>query len=107
MARHRAAETKTGMSRQAGTKFSRARNRDETETRYGSRFVNLVLAGVRAASVRLMTPTKEGRDEWWPPSDLFFLKHALEHGMTFAEVAGFLSRNERRINRASIVRMQL
>jgi hypothetical protein len=41
-----------------------------------------------------MTPTKQGRDEWWPPSDLFFLNHALEHGMTHAEVAGFLSRDE-------------
>jgi hypothetical protein len=38
--------------------------------------------------------TKQNRDEWWSPSDLFFLKHALEHGMTFAEVAGFLSRDE-------------
>jgi hypothetical protein len=38
--------------------------------------------------------TKQGRDEWWSPSDLFFLEHALEHGMTHAEVAGFLSRDE-------------
>jgi hypothetical protein len=41
-----------------------------------------------------MTTTKQSRDEWWSPSDLFFLTNALEHGMTFAEVAGFLSRDE-------------
>jgi hypothetical protein len=34
------------------------------------------------------------RDEYWLPSDLFFLKNAIEHGMTHAEVAGFLSRDE-------------
>jgi hypothetical protein len=41
-----------------------------------------------------MTTTKQSRDEWWVPSDLFFLKNALEHGMTYAEAAGFLSRDE-------------
>jgi hypothetical protein len=30
--------------------------------------------------------TKQNRDEWWSPSDLFFLKHALEHGMTLREM---------------------
>jgi hypothetical protein len=39
-------------------------------------------------------PTKQNRDEWWSPSDLFFLKDALKRGMTHAEVAGFLSRDE-------------
>jgi hypothetical protein len=28
------------------------------------------------------------------PADLFFLKNALEHGMTFAKVAAFPSRDE-------------
>jgi hypothetical protein len=41
-----------------------------------------------------MTTKKQSRDEWWSPSDLLFLKLALEHGMTHAEVAGFLSRDE-------------
>ena len=41
-----------------------------------------------------MTTTKQSRDEWWVPSDVFFLKNALEHGMTYAEAAGFLSRDE-------------
>jgi hypothetical protein len=36
----------------------------------------------------------QSRDEWWPPSDLFFLQDALLRGMTLAEVAGFLSRAE-------------
>jgi hypothetical protein len=38
----------------------------------------------------------QSRDEWWPPSDLFFLQDALLRGMTLAEVAGFLSRAEMR-----------
>jgi hypothetical protein len=42
----------------------------------------------------LMTTANQSRDEWWSPSDLFFLTNALEHGMTCAEVAGFLSRDE-------------
>jgi len=42
-----------------------------------------------------MTTTKQSRDEGWSPSDLLFLKLALERGMTHAEVAGFLlSRDE-------------
>ena len=39
---------------------------------------------------RFMTTANQSRDEWWAPADLFFLKHALQHGMTHAEVAGFL-----------------
>ena len=41
-----------------------------------------------------MTAVQQSRDEYWLPSDLLFLKLALEHGMTFAEAAGFLSRDE-------------
>jgi len=41
-----------------------------------------------------MTTIQKSRDEYWLPSDLFFLKAALDQGMTFAEVAGFLSRDE-------------
>jgi hypothetical protein len=40
----------------------------------------------------MMTTASESRDEWWSPSDLLFLKDALRRGMTYAEVAGFLSR---------------
>jgi hypothetical protein len=42
----------------------------------------------------LMTTAKQCRDSWWSPSDLFFLKDALKRGMTFVEVAGFLSKGE-------------
>jgi hypothetical protein len=38
-----------------------------------------------------MTATGQGRDGW---ADLFFLKNALERGMTCGDVAGFLSRGE-------------
>jgi hypothetical protein len=41
-----------------------------------------------------MTSAQQSRDEYWLSSDLFFLKAALEQGMTCAEVAGFLSRDE-------------
>jgi hypothetical protein len=42
-----------------------------------------------------MTNTaNQSRDEWWSPSDLFFLKDALGRGMSCAEVAGFLCRDE-------------
>lgn len=41
-----------------------------------------------------MTTAQQSRDEWWSPSDLFFLKDALKRGMTYAEAAGFLSRDE-------------
>jgi hypothetical protein len=44
-----------------------------------------------------MTAVQQSQDEYWLPSDLFFLKHALEHGMTHAEVAGFLSRDEEEV----------
>jgi hypothetical protein len=50
-------------------------------------------------SLRLMTTTKQGRDEWWSPWDLFFLRDALERGMTCAEVAGFLSRGEAEVRK--------
>jgi hypothetical protein len=41
-----------------------------------------------------MTTANQSRHEWWSPSDLFFMRHALEHGMAFTEVAGFLCRDE-------------
>jgi hypothetical protein len=41
-----------------------------------------------------MTATLQSREEWWSPSDLFFLQDALNRGMTCADVAGFLSREE-------------
>lgn len=41
-----------------------------------------------------MTPTKQSREAWWSLPDLFFLQDALNRGMTCAEVAGFLSREE-------------
>ena len=41
-----------------------------------------------------MTTKKQSGDEWWSPSDLLFLQDALKRGMTHAEVAGFLSRDE-------------
>jgi len=40
------------------------------------------------------TTANQNQTEYWEPSDLLFLKLALEHGMTFAEVAGFLARDE-------------
>jgi hypothetical protein len=46
------------------------------------------------SGLSFMTTANQSRDEWWSPSDLFFLTNALEHGMTCAEVAGFLSRDE-------------
>jgi hypothetical protein len=47
----------------------------------------------------MVNTTKQSRDEWWSPADLFFLEHALEHGMTHAEVAGFLSRDEHEVRK--------
>lgn len=44
-----------------------------------------------------MTTTRQGWDEWWLPSDLFFLKDALGRGMTCGDVAGFLSRGEEEV----------
>jgi hypothetical protein len=32
--------------------------------------------------------------EAWSKTDLFFLRSALKHGMSFAQVAGFLRRTE-------------
>jgi len=46
-----------------------------------------------------MMTLKQNRDEWWSPWDLFFLRDALERGMTYAEVAGFLSRPEAVVRR--------
>jgi hypothetical protein len=42
---------------------------------------------------------QQSRDEYWLPSDLFFLKDALERGMTLAEASGFLSRDEGDVRR--------
>jgi hypothetical protein len=39
-----------------------------------------------------MPPDSSG--EPWSSADLFFSMYALEHGMSFAEVAGFLRRTE-------------
>ena len=39
-----------------------------------------------------MPPDRSG--ERWVNGDLFFLRNSLEHGMSFAEVAGFLRRTE-------------
>jgi hypothetical protein len=39
-----------------------------------------------------MPPDRSG--ERWMNGDLFFLRNSLEHGMSFAEVAGFLRRTE-------------
>jgi hypothetical protein len=41
----------------------------------------------------------QSRAEWWSPSDLFFLRDALERGMTCAEAAGFLSRGETEVRK--------
>ena len=46
-----------------------------------------------------MTAIAQGRDEYWLPSDLLFLKDALGRGMTCAEVAGFLSRGEAEVRK--------
>ena len=41
-----------------------------------------------------MTTANQSWGEYWLPSDLLFLKDALARGMTYAEAAGFLSRDE-------------
>ena len=46
-----------------------------------------------------MTAIAQGRDEYWLPTDLLFLKDALGRGMTCAEVAGFLSRGEAEVRK--------
>src|SRR5262245_6606499 len=51
----------------------------------------------RGRALMMTTTANQSRDEWWSPADLFFLKHALEHGMTHAEVAGFLCREEEEV----------
>jgi hypothetical protein len=37
------------------------------------------------------------RNEPWTKADLLFLKDSLAHGMSYAEVAGFLGRNEEEV----------
>jgi hypothetical protein len=59
----------------------------------GLDFISLVL-GLRPGPPVLMTTANKSRNEWWSPPDLFFLRDALERGMTPAEAAGFLSRDE-------------
>jgi hypothetical protein len=44
--------------------------------------------------VKMDGPTTNQSGETWARADLFFLKDALEHGMSFADVAGFLGRTE-------------
>jgi hypothetical protein len=39
------------------------------------------------------------RGEPWLKSDLLFLKDSLAHGMSYAEVAGFLGRTEEEVRR--------
>jgi hypothetical protein len=39
----------------------------------------------------------------WPRADLFFMKDALDRGMSYAEVAGFLSRTEEEVREQSEV----
>jgi hypothetical protein len=41
-----------------------------------------------------MTTIQQSWGDYWLPSDLVFLKDALTRGMTYAEAAGFLSRDE-------------
>jgi hypothetical protein len=40
-------------------------------------------------------------EEAWPRADLFFMKDALDRGMSYAEVAGFLSRTEEEVREQS------
>jgi hypothetical protein len=46
-----------------------------------------------------MATVQQSRDEYWLPSDLLFLKDALKRGMTYAEAAGFLSRDETEVRK--------
>jgi hypothetical protein len=41
--------------------------------------------------------TPPQRSEPWLKSDLLFLKDSLAHGMSYAEVAGFLGRTEEEV----------
>ena len=53
-----------------------------------------------------MTTPRQRWDGWWSPSDLFFMKDALERGMTCGDVAGFLSRGEDEVrNKAKQMKM--
>jgi hypothetical protein len=38
-------------------------------------------------------PQQQHREQPWLRADLFFLNHALRHGMSVEEVAGFLGRS--------------
>jgi hypothetical protein len=58
------------------------------------RFARGSISGYRCIYWGAMTTVNQSQTECWEPSDLLFLKLALERGMTFAEVAGFLSRDE-------------
>jgi hypothetical protein len=47
----------------------------------------------------LTSDTTPQRSEPWLKSDLLFLKDSLAHGMSYAEVAGFLGRTEEDVRR--------
>jgi hypothetical protein len=47
----------------------------------------------------LRSDTTPRRGEPWLNSDLLFLKDTLAHGMSYAEVAGFLGRTEEEVRR--------
>jgi hypothetical protein len=47
----------------------------------------------------LTSDTTPQRSEPWLKSDLLFLKDSLAHGMSYAEVAGFLGRTEEEVRR--------
>ena len=49
-----------------------------------------------------MATVQQSRDEYWLPSGLLFLKDALKHGMTYAEAAGFLSRDETEVRKKAM-----
>ena len=53
----------------------------------------------RNPNERFMTSAQQSWNEYWLPSDLFFLRDALERGMTLAEASGFLSRNVDEVRR--------
>ena len=58
----------------------------------------LGVALARAATMRGEALTEQAR---WPRADLFFMKDALDHGISYAEVAGFLSRTEEEVREES------
>jgi len=50
-----------------------------------------------------MTTARQSRDEYWLPSDLFFLRDAVGRGMACAEAAGFfLSIGEAEVRRNGV-----